>query len=136
VTPPDAHARRTLAGAAVLAGVLAGAATVGFAVAADRPGRPAAVAFAGLVCLGGSLAGWLVARWRARAPATAVARGLAAVGLRIAPPLVALGWLQTAPELRRAGADGLLVAFYLALLAADLGLHMLLGQPRDRGSSS
>ena len=136
MTPPDAHTRRTLAGAAVLIGVLAGAATVGFAVAADRPGRPAAVAFAGLVCLGGSLAGWLVARWRSRTPATAVARGLAAVGLRIALPLVALGWLQTAPALRQAGADGLLVAFYLAVWATDLGLHILLGQPSGRGSSS
>ena len=49
-------------------------------------------------------------------------------------PLVLLGWLSvdppTSPEaqrLREAGARGLLVVFYLTLLATDILLHIMWG---------
>jgi hypothetical protein len=49
------------------------------------------------------------------------------VGLRIFPALVALGWLQTpaGSRLREAGAGEMLLAFYLAVLAADVILNIM-----------
>jgi hypothetical protein len=64
-----------------------------------------------------------------------VAGGLAAAGFRLFLPLAALVWLQGGGAgLRAAGAGGLIVGFYLALLATDIFLHIM-GSSRDRRRS-
>jgi hypothetical protein len=112
---------------AVQAAVLALAAGIAWTAGADRPGRAEAVGFASAVCLGGGVAGWAVAQWRGTTPAARVSGALAVVALRIFPALAALGWLQTPAglRLREAGAGGMLVAFYLAVLAADVILNII-----------
>jgi len=126
--------RQTLVGAAVLVGVLAAAAGTALVIGAGRPRWTEAVAVAAAVCLVSSLGGWLAARRKPADPALAVAGVLAASALRILVPLGALAWLsaQAAP-LREAGADGLIVAFYLPLLATTLVLHMMVESPSHRG---
>ncbi len=85
------------------------------------PGHPQAVAFAAGVCVAGGIAGWLVCLRPAVSASTRVAAVLGTVAVRILPALLGLAWLQKdGGELRTAGAGGLLVAFYLAALAADL----------------
>ena len=113
-------------GVAVLAGVLAAGAALAIAGGGEKPGWGGAVAFAAGVSLIGSVGGWLLARWPTANPASGVAKALGAVTLRMFLPLAALAWLQTeGRELRAAGADRLLLIFYLALLATDIVLHII-----------
>lgn len=122
--PPARH-RHPFVGLVILLAVAGLAAGAALAWGAGRPRWPAAVAFALAACLPGAVIGWGLARVPAEDPARAVAGALASIGLRILPPLAALGWLSTDGEhLREAGAAGLLVAFYLALWATDLLLHI------------
>ena len=131
--PARSELRWTVVGAAVLTAVLAGAAGLSLVSGDARPLRTEAVAFAAAVCFCGAIGGWLVARWPTAKPASGVAKGLGAVALRIFLPLAALGWLQSGGrELQEAGADRLLLIFYLALLATDILLHIIGGR-RSRG---
>ena len=119
----------TVFGTAVLAGVLAVAAGLACMAGASRPRWNEAVFFAATVCFCGAVGGWIVARWPTTKPAIGVAKGLGAVTLRIFLPLAALGWLQSGRNgLRDAGADSLLLIFYLALLATDILLHIMGGR--------
>jgi hypothetical protein len=122
-----AHRGWTLVGSAVLAAVLLGAVALAVAAGGKSPRFLEAVACAATVCLAGGIGGWVVARWPTRNPSLAVAKGLGAVSLRIFLPLLALGWLQTPAGrgLRDAGADRLLLVFYLATLATDILLHIM-----------
>ncbi|MBM4022558.1 MAG: hypothetical protein FJ284_10045 [Planctomycetes bacterium] len=126
--------RIMLVGAIVLLGVLAVAAAVGVLFLGGEAGHRRAVVFAAAVTGSGSIAGWLVARQaRGQPAAVAVAGGLAATVVRMLPMLVALGWLvgqDEAPWARTAG--GLLVAFHLILLVADMALHAMLGREPGR----
>jgi len=117
----------TPVGVAVQAAVLAASAAVAWAAAGDRPDRNQAVGFAVAACLVGLLGGWAAAQWRGGTPAARVSATLAVVGLRIFPALAALGWLQTpgGSRLREAGAGEMLLAFYLAVLAADVILNIM-----------
>lgn len=116
----------TLFGFAALLAVAAATATIATAWCSDRPGWPQAVGFAAAVCLPGSLLAWAVARMPSADPARAVAASLAAILLRLVPPLVGLAWLSTGPRTTStAERGGLLVVFYLALLATDIVLHMM-----------
>lgn len=123
---PERGTMRTGVGLVVLGTVL-GMAVLGAAWTGDgSPSRSRAIAFSAAVCGLAALGGWIVARWPVRTPGMAVAGGLAAVALRLALPLAALGWLQTyGRDLRTVGADRLLLIFYLALLATDVALHMM-----------
>lgn len=95
--------------------------------AAGEPLRMRAVAVAAVASGAGAFGGWCASRWgRGRTPAQAVSAGLAATVARLAPTLTALAWVTNRPDLRRSGAGGLLVIFYLALLATDLLLHIRL----------
>lgn len=128
MTPPKPLSELgwTVVGAAVLAGVLAVASGLAIAGGGQHPRSGEAVAFAAMICLVGALGGWTTARWPTANPAIGVAKGLGAVALRIFLPLAALGWLQSGGgELREAGADRLLLFFYLALLATDILLHIM-----------
>jgi hypothetical protein len=129
--PATANGRTTLVGAVVLLGILLAAVLVALAVGDGTPSFHRAVAFTAAVCGGAALAGWIVSRWPCRSPATAVAAGLAAILVRLAAPLAALAWLQSGGEtLRAAGADRLLVSFYLALLATDIVLNIACREKR------
>ena len=86
------------------------------------------------VCSVSSLGGWFVARLGAGGPALAVSGSLGGIALRLLLPLLLLGWLSVDPttvpaagRLREAGAGGLLVVFYLTLLATDILLHIMWG---------
>ena len=123
----------TLGGLAALTLVLAVAAAIALAVGPDRPRWPEAVGFAAAVAWSGAAAAWLAGRLAAADPARAVAAVLASTALRTFPPLVGLAWLGAAGrELRAAGADGLLVVFYLLLLATSIAVTMM----GSRGSRS
>ncbi|MEI7780813.1 MAG: hypothetical protein WCJ18_02670 [Planctomycetota bacterium] len=124
---PPSRLRGTVIGTVALSAVLAGAATTAVVAGGDRPRWLEAVGFAAAVCLAASLGGWLVSRAFQASPAGAVAGGLGGIAVRILPPLAALGWLNAGGrDLRDAGAGGLLVAFYLALLATDILLHIMM----------
>jgi hypothetical protein len=117
--------RTTRVGAGVLLGVLLSVVLVALAAGDGSPLFHRTVAFTAAVSGAAALAGWIVSRWPCRSPATAVAAGLAAILVRLAAPLAALAWLQSGGEtLRAAGADRLLVSFYLALLATDIVLNI------------
>jgi hypothetical protein len=130
--PPTTALRRTTRiGAVVLLGVLTAMVLVALAAGDGSPSFHRAVAFTAAVCGGAALAGWIVSRWPCRSPATAVAAGLAAILVRVTAPLAALAWLQSGGEtLRAAGADRLLVSFYLALLATDVVLNIACREKR------
>ena len=102
------------------------------------PGRGRAVAFAAGVCSLGCAAAWAVGRVRTASPAGRVTAPLAATSLRLAPALVALGWLQTGGRpLADAGAGEFLVGFYLAALAAEV-IRMIIAEragARRRGDT-
>jgi hypothetical protein len=130
--PDAASLRTTVAGAALLLGTLAAAVAVALALGGDDPTHRRAVALAAVATGGGALAGWLVARWgHGQGAATAVATGLGSTLVRIAPALATLAWLGLPDNpLRRSSAPALLVAFYLALLAADVLLNIMVGGKR------
>lgn len=136
--PDRAPHRGGLGGSLTLAAILAVAAVAALVVGPRGPRWTEAVAFAAALAGTGSVAGWLASRRTASSPAGAVGGGLTATVLRIAPPLAGLAWLSVGGgELRRAGADSLLVIFYLALLATSIFLDIIGGRadppkPRPR----
>ena len=128
--------KKTLLGALILLAVLVLLAAAAIAHGGPtRQGGPEwlrAVALVAGVCGASSLGGWFVARLGAGGAALAVSGSLGGIVLRLA--LLLLGWLSvdpaTAPgagRLREAGAGGLLVVFYLTLLATDILLHIMWG---------
>ncbi|MEN9666835.1 MAG: hypothetical protein RLZZ326_3198 [Planctomycetota bacterium] len=130
--------KKTLLGALILLAVLVLLAAAAIAHGGPtRLGGPAwlrAVAVVAGVCSLSSLGGWFVARLGAGGAALAVSGSLGGIVLRLVLPLLLLGWLSvdpaTAPgavSLREAGAGGLLVVFYLTLLATDILLHIMWG---------
>lgn len=132
MTPAAKHRVWTATGAVSMLGVAAAVAAIGAATGGRRPGDLEAIAFAAGVCLVGGISGWLVERSRPADPGQAVARGLGAVCLRVFPPLAALAWVQSAGgRLRENGGAGWLLVFYLAVLAADILLHVV-GSCGDR----
>lgn len=133
-----ASSRGRLTEGVVLGGVLVAATIVALGCGSDRPRWREAVLFAAAVAGGGSLAGWFVSRRTAASPAAAVGGALATTVVRILPPLAGLAWLATGGrDLRGAGADGLLVAFYLVMLATAVFLDIIAGRrgPPARCSS-
>lgn len=125
-TPDPRAFRTTVRGAAILTGVLGAAVAAALALGAGRPLWPQAVAFAALVAGAGGIGGWVVARRATADPARRSGWALGATVLRLAPGLAALAWLGArGGPLREAGAGGLLVGFYLALLATAILLHMM-----------
>lgn len=130
---PPLPQRGTLRGAIMLAGVAAGVAVIALACGDGSPSWRRAVAFSGGLCLASSLTGWAVARWPYRSPATAVAGGLAATAVRLFGPLAGLAWLHGAGHAwREAGADRLLLAFYLSLLATDIAVNIISAERSSR----
>lgn len=130
-TAPDPDRLRRLAtGIAGLLAAFSGSVAAAALWIGDRPGFLAALGFAMLFTLPSCLAGWLIAQPRARGRAGSVARPLAAVAVRILPPLVALGLLtaERAAPLLAAGAGPMIVGFYLAMLATDILLHIMMGR--------
>ena len=125
--------RIMLGGAAMLLVVLAVAAAAALAVLGTDAVHLRAVAFAVAVTGGGAVAGWIAGRQGRGGPAgVAVAGGLAATLVRMMPLLVALAWLTGRDDLpwaREAG--GLLVAFHLVLLVADMTLNSLADRRTD-----
>jgi hypothetical protein len=130
------HRRVMLVGVATLLAVLAVAAAAWLAVLGRDANHLRAVAFAAVVAGGGAVTGWIVARQgRGRPAAVAVAGGLAATLVRLLPLLVALAWLAGHDQSSWAGAaGGLLVAFHLVLLVADMLLNSLADRWVVRGS--
>jgi hypothetical protein len=128
---PQQQRRVSLSGPATTLAVLGLAS--GLALAGrGEPDRVRAVAFALGVCLAGAMGSWLVSLWPAVTPSARVTAALGTVALRILPALMGLGWLQTGgSELRAAGAGGMLVAFYLVTLAADVVRTIM----RSRGAA-
>lgn len=131
---------RTVAGIGLVLLVLAVAVVLALAALGRDPARVQAVALAAATTGAGAIGGWLVSRWSRGQPAgTAVAGGLGATFVRTTPPLVALAWVTTSGgAVRDAGAAGLIVAFYLALLAAQLFVTIIEARkPRSgRGSDA
>jgi hypothetical protein len=136
--PHSEQRKKTLLGAGILLAVLAlltaAAIAQGGPTRAGGPEWQRAVALVTGVCGVSSLGGWFVARLGAGGPALAVSGSLGGIALRLLLPLLLLGWLSvdptTAPaaeRLREAGAGGLLVVFYLTLLATDILLHIMWG---------
>ena len=130
--------QKTLLGAGILVTVLALVSAAAIAHGGPtRLGGPEwlrAVSLVAGVCGVSSLGGWIVARLGAGGPAMAFSGSLGGIALRLVLPLLLLGWLSvdpaTAPaagRLREAGAGGLLVVFYLTLLATDILLHIMWG---------
>lgn len=128
--PDPDRFRRLVTGIAGLVATFSGSVAVAAIVIGDRPGFVAALGFAILFTLPSCLAGWILAQPRARGAARSVARPLAAVAVRILPPLAALSLLtsQQAAPLRAAGAGPMIVGFYLAMLATDILLHIMMGR--------
>lgn len=113
--------RSGASGAIVPLVVIVGIASAALLIGPNTPGRMRAVGFAAAVCGMGALAAWAVSASPRTSPAGRVAASLAATSLRLAPALVALGWLQAAGgALAAEGAGGYLVIFYLAALAAEV----------------
>ena len=124
-------------GLAASGAALAVAAGLAWLVGPDDADRRQALAFAAATCLAGNIGAGAIGLWPAGTAAGRAALPLAAMGLRLAPALVALGWLQTrGATLRAAGAGELLVIFNLAALGADVVRIIIGGRntgPRPRG---
>jgi hypothetical protein len=124
-------------GLAASVAAIAFAAGLAWLIGPDDPGRRQALVFAATTCLVGNVAAWAISLWPAGTTAGRAVLPLAAMGLRLAPALVALGWLQASgARLRAAGAGELLVACYLAALGADVVRIIIGGRnsgPRPRG---
>jgi hypothetical protein len=130
--------RVMLVGVATLLAVLVVAAAGCLAVLGSDADHLRAVAFAAAVAGGGAVTGWIVARQGRGGPAAvAVAGGLAATLVRMLPLLVALAWLVGRDQSSWTGAaGGLLVAFHLVLLVADMVLNSLADRWVGRGSQT
>jgi hypothetical protein len=137
VLEPDtatADRRTTWLGTVVLLTVLALATATALFLGPDRPQWAAAVGFAAIVTGAANLGGWLVGRRQSASPGGGVAAALGGTTLRLLLPLAALGWLTSgAPLLKQAGGRGLLVGFYLLLLATTIILTIM---NRGRGSGN
>lgn len=132
------HSGLTIAGIGLFLIVLAVAAAVALSGAGQDAARLQAVALAAATTGAGGIGAWLATRWsRGRPAGPAVAGSLGATLIRTTPPLVALAWSTTSGgSLREAGADGLIVAFYLAVLATQFFLTMIESRtPRSRRGS-
>jgi hypothetical protein len=135
------RAGRTLVAIAVLLAVAAVVGAGGLVFWSGRPGGARALAIAGLACLPGFLFGRILLGTAPADPARAFAAALAAIALRTVVPLAALAWLTAGRPAPAAPADGppqvdaagTLVAFYLALLAADVVLHVAAAPHDGRG---
>lgn len=130
-TAPDSDRLRRLAtGIAGLVATFSGSVAAAALWIGDRPGFLVALCFAMLFTLPSCLAGWLIAQPGGGRAVGSVARPLTAVVVRILPPLAALGLLTTerASPLRAAGAGAMIVGFYLAMLATDILLHIMMGR--------
>jgi hypothetical protein len=119
--------RVMLVGVGVLLAVLVVAAATCLVLLGGDADQRRAVGFAAAVAGGGAITGWVVARQGRGGPAAvAVAGGLAATLMRMLPLLVALAWLVGRDQSSwEATAGGLLVAFHLVLLGADMVLNSL-----------
>jgi hypothetical protein len=119
--------RVMLVGVGVLLAVLAAAVATCLVLLGSDADQRRAVGFAAAVAGGGAVAGWIVARQGRGGPAAvAVAGGLAATLVRMLPLLIALAWLVGRDQASwEATAGGLLVAFHLVLLGADMVLNSL-----------
>jgi len=130
----------TAIGVAALVAVLSLITGLALAAFGDDPPQRRAIALAAVIVGGSGLAGWLVSRQgRGRGAASALASGLGATVVRLGPMLAALAWITAAGgEMREAGAAGWLVAFYLPMLLADIGLTLLArpGGPWDGGGET
>lgn len=127
-----AHRRFTAIGVAALLATAATVAAAALACGGGRPDWPRSVAWVAVVCLPGSLAAWIVSRRPPTGPAGAVASSLAAIVLRLIPPLAGLAWLSSGRQTADSKAvGGVLVVFYLSLLAVDILLHMMGNSRRD-----
>lgn len=116
----------TLRGVGVLLGILGVISALSLVLGRGRPGWPAAVGFAATVVGVSSVGGWILGRVSSHTAAGRVAAALAASVARIALPLAALGWLAARnPPLGESPEAGLLVAFYLVLLATTLVATMM-----------
>lgn len=133
-----APARLTLLGCVAILATQAAAVALVLQTGGRGEPRLRAVAVAAAITGSGALAGWLVARGsRGGTAAKAAAGGLAATALRLIPPLVALAWISASqPELAKAGAGGLLVGFYLTMLALSILLHIVEGRSEPPQGSS
>jgi hypothetical protein len=123
----NAPRRVLLVGVAVLIAVVLVTAAGFLAVLGSDGDHVRAVCLAAAVTGGGAVTGWIVARQGRGGPAAiAVAGGLAATLVRMLPLLVALAWLVGRDQSSWAGAaGGLLVAFHVVLLVADMMLNSL-----------
>lgn len=124
-------------GLAATVAAIALAAALALLIGPDDSNRRQALVFAAATCLVGHIGAWAISLWPAGTTAGRAVLPLAAMGLRLAPALVALGWLQASgAKLRAAGAGELLVVFYLTALGADLARIIIGGRnsgPRPRG---
>jgi len=121
-----AHHTTTGRGVLLLGGVLAIAVVVALMLDRDHPAWRNAVILAAAITGISSVGGWLASRGRPTNPGGGVARALAGTALRMLLPLAALGWLTASDgPLPEAGCAGLIVAFYLLLLATTILLHMM-----------
>jgi hypothetical protein len=139
-THAPAFGRFTAIGMAVLLAVLAAITGLAWVAVGESPGQRQAIGFAAAVVGASGVAGWLVSRWgRGGGAATGLAGGLGGTIVRLGPMLAALVWVTTGEGgLREAGAAGWLVAFYLPMLLADIGLTILArpGGPWDGGGET
>lgn len=106
----------------------AGLSLAGLSLTRGLATTPALVAC--LATLPGAVAGRIVSTRRPKDAAAALAAGLGGAVLRFAPALATLGWL-TLPATRRGLPSDTavwLVVTYLAVLATDIGLHILWGR--------
>jgi hypothetical protein len=121
-----AHHATTTRGVLLLGVVLAIAVVVALVLDRGHPAWRNAVILAAAITGMSSVGGWLASRGRSTSPGQGVARALAGTALRILLPLAALGWLTASGgPLLEAGCSGLIVAFYLPLLATTILLHMM-----------
>lgn len=129
VADPD-RLRRLATGIAGLLATFSGSVAAAAFWIGDRPGFLVALGFAMLFTLPSCLVGWLIAQPGGGRAAGSVARPLTAVAVRILPPLAALGLLtaERAAPLRAAGAGPMIVGFYLAMLATDILLHIMMNR--------
>jgi|GEM_PF-1245463 len=129
------HPTTTGRGVLLLGGVLAIAVVVALMLDRDHPAWRNAVILAAAITGISSVGGWLASRGRPTNPGGGVARALAGTALRMLLPLAALGWLTASGgPLLEAGCAGLIVAFYLPLLATTILLHMM-GEVRHHETS-
>jgi hypothetical protein len=131
VDPPVHRVTRplgsTVVGIAVLLVVAAMVAGAQWILTGNQAGGVRAITIAWAAILPGALLGWTIARLPFSSPAMGAASGLAGILLRMALPLVCLAWLTVhPPPPGTVSPANQLVVAYLALLAADIAMHVIL----------